>query len=186
MNTKLWALLLFPCLLKFACIPLFNGYTNKLRVYENEWNLVTCKIISFFFSKSELPKLSMNMDSIKIKIFNENKWETLRERQNTYLNRNQFSSVTQPCQILCNLMDWSMPGFLFHHCLLEFAQTHVHRVGDDIQPSHPLLSPSPPAFNLSQHQGLFQWVSSLHQVAKVLMLQLQHQSFQWIFRTDFL
>ena len=68
----------------------------------------------------------------------------------------------------------------------ELAQTHVHQVGDAIQPSHPLLSPSPPAFNLSQHQGLFQWVSSSHQVAKVLESQLQHQSFQWIFRTDFL
>ena len=68
----------------------------------------------------------------------------------------------------------------------EFIQTHVHWVGDAIQPSHPLLSPSPPTFNLSQHQGLFKWVSSSHQVAKVLELQLQHQSFQWIFRTDFL
>ena len=72
------------------------------------------------------------------------------------------------------------------HCLPELAQTHVHRVGDAIQPSHPLPSPSPFAFNLSQHQGLFQWVSSSHQVAKVLELQLQHQSFQWIFRTDLL
>ena len=69
---------------------------------------------------------------------------------------------------------------------LEFAQTHVHRVGDAIQPSHPLLSPSPSTFNLSQHQGLFQWVSSLHQMARVLELQLQHQCFQWIFRVDFL
>ena len=69
--------------------------------------------------------------------------------------------------------------------LPELAQTHVHQVGDDIQPSHPLSSPSPPAVNLSQHQGLFQWVSSSHQVAKVLEFQLQHQSFQWIFRTDF-
>ena len=72
------------------------------------------------------------------------------------------------------------------HHLPELAQTHVHRVGDAIQPSHPLSSPSLPAFNFSQHQGLFYWVSSLHQVAKVLELQLQHQSFQWIFRTDFL
>ena len=70
--------------------------------------------------------------------------------------------------------------------LLEFTQTHVHRVGDTIQPSHLLLSPSPPAFNLSQHQGLFKWVSSSHQVAKILELQLQNQSFQWIPRTDFL
>ena len=68
----------------------------------------------------------------------------------------------------------------------KLAQTHVHRVGDAIQPSHPLFSPSPPTFNLSQFQGLFQWVSSLHQMAQILNFQLQHQSFQWIFRTDFL
>ena len=79
-------------------------------------------------------------------------------------------------------MDCSMPGFHVYHQLPEFTQTHVHWVGGAIQPSHP----SPPAFNLSQHQGLFKWVSSLNQVAKVLELQLQHQSFQWIFRTDFL
>ena len=66
------------------------------------------------------------------------------------------------------------------------TQTHVHWFSDAIQPSHPLSSPSPPTFNLSQHRGLFQWVCSLHQVAKVLEFQLQHQSFQWIFRTDFL
>ena len=70
--------------------------------------------------------------------------------------------------------------------LPEFAQTHVHWVSDAIQPSHPVSSPSPPTFNLSQHQGLFQWVHSSHQVAKILEFQLQHQSFQWIFRTDFL
>jgi len=68
----------------------------------------------------------------------------------------------------------------------EFTQTHAHWVGDAIQPSHPLLSPSPPTFNLSQHQGLFKWVNSSHQVAKVLEFQLQHQSFQWTPRTDFL
>ena len=97
-----------------------------------------------------------------------------------------FSSVTQSCPTLCNPMDCSMPGFPVHHQLPEFAQTHVHWVNNAIQPSHPLSSPSPPAFNLSQHQGLFQWVGSSHQVAKVLKFQLQHQSFQWIFRTDFL
>ena len=74
-------------------------------------------------------------------------------------------------------MDCSMPGLPVHHQLLEFAQTHVHRVGDAIQPSHPLLSPSPPAFNLSQHQVLFQGVSSLHQVAKVL--EFQYFQFNW-------
>ena len=87
---------------------------------------------------------------------------------------------------LCNPMDCSTPGLPVHHQLPEFAQTHVHWVSDAIQPSHPLSSPYPPAFNLSQHQGLFQWVSSSHQVAKVLEFQLQHQSFQWTFRTDFL
>ena len=83
-------------------------------------------------------------------------------------------------------MDCSRPDFPVHHQLPELAQTHVHRVSDTIQPSNPLSPPSPPAFNLSHHQGLFQWVSSSYQVAKVLELQLQHQSFQWIFRTDFL
>ena len=93
------------------------------------------------------------------------------------------------CSVVSNSwdpMDCSTLGFPVHHQLPEFTQTHVHWVGDAIQPSHPLPSPSPPAFNLFQHQGLFQWVSSLHQVAKVLELQPQHQSFQWIFRIEFL
>ena len=83
-------------------------------------------------------------------------------------------------------MDCSMPGFPVHHQLPELAQTHVHWVGDAIQPSHPLFSPSPPAFNLSQHQSLFKWISSSHQVAKVLEFQLQYQSFQWTLRIDLL
>ena len=95
-------------------------------------------------------------------------------------------SVAESCLALCDPMDCSTPGFPVFHCVLEFAQTHVHWVSDAIQPSHPLLSPSPPAFNLSWHQGLFQQVSSSHQVAEVLELQLQHQSSQWIFRVDFL
>ena len=98
----------------------------------------------------------------------------------------QFSSVAQSCPTLCDPMNHSTPGLPVHHQLPEITKTHVHQVGDAIQPSHPLSSPSPPAFNLSQHQGLFQWESSLHQVAKVLEFQLQHQSFQWIFITDFL
>ena len=85
-------------------------------------------------------------------------------------------SVTQSPLTLCNPMHCSTPGFPVLHHLLEFAQTPVHCVSDAIQPSHPLSSPSPPAFNLSQHQGLFQCVSSWHQVARVLKLQLQHQS----------
>ena len=97
----------------------------------------------------------------------------------------QFSSVTQSCRTLCDPMDCSTPGFPVHHQLPEFTQTHIHRVSDAIQPSHPLMSPSSPAFNLSQHEALSQWVRSSHLVAKVLEFQLQHQSFQWIFRTDF-
>ena len=95
-------------------------------------------------------------------------------------------SVTQSCPTLCNPMDCSMPGFTVFCYLPELTQTHVHWVGDPIQPSYILLSPSPPSPNLSHHQGLCQWVGLLHQVAKVLGLQLQHQSFQWIFRVDFL
>ena len=98
----------------------------------------------------------------------------------------QFSSVTQSCPTLCNSMNHSTPGLPVHHQLPESIQTHVHWVSDAIQPSHPLSSPSPPALNLSQHQGLFQWVISSHQVGKVLEFQLQHQSFQWIPRTDLL
>ena len=98
----------------------------------------------------------------------------------------QFSWVAQSCPTLCDPMDSSTLGFPVHHQPPELAQTHVSWVSDAIQPSHPLLSPSPPAFNLSQHQGLFQWVSSSHEVAKVLEFQLQHQSFQWTLRTDLL
>ena len=98
----------------------------------------------------------------------------------------QFSSGAQSCLAVCDPMNRSTPGRPVHHQLLESTQTHVHWVSDAIQPSHPLSSPSPPAFNLSQHEGLFKWVSSLHQVAKVLEFQLQHQSFQWTLRIDLL
>ena len=84
----------------------------------------------------------------------------------------QFSSVAQSCPTLCNPMNWSTPGLPVHHQLPEFTQTDVHQVSDAIQPSHPLSSPSSPAPNPSQHQGLFQWVNSSHEVAKVLEFQL--------------
>ena len=96
-----------------------------------------------------------------------------------------FFLFTQSCPTLCDPMNCSTPGFPVHHHLLELALTNVHWVNDSIQPFHPLLSPSPPAFSLSQHRGLFQWVSSSYQVAKVLEIQLQHQPFQWIFRIYF-
>ena len=101
----------------------------------------------------------------------------------------QFSSVAQSCPTLCDPMDCSVPGLPVHHQLLESAQTHVHRISDAIQPSHPLSSPSSPALDLSQHQDLFKWVSSSYQVAKTLEFQPQHQSFQWTpvsFRMDWL
>ena len=99
----------------------------------------------------------------------------------------QFSSVTQLCLIPCDPMNRSIPGLPVHHQLLEFTQTHVHWVSDAIQSSHPLSSPSPPALNLSQHQGLLKWVSPSHQVAKVLEFQLQHEHPGLIsFRMDWL
>ena len=94
-----------------------------------------------------------------------------------------FSSVAQSCPTLCDPMNCGTPGLPVHHQLPESTQTHVHRVSDAIQPSHPLSTPSP-ALDLSRHQGLFQWVSSSHVVAKVLEFQLQHQSFQWTPRLD--
>ena len=93
-------------------------------------------------------------------------------------------SVVKSCPTLCDLMDCSMPAFPGLCYLSELAQIHVHWVSDDIQSSYPLSPPSPHALNLSQHQGLFQWVWSSHQVAKVLEHQLQQQSFQWTFRVD--
>ena len=98
----------------------------------------------------------------------------------------KFSSVTQLCLTLCDPMNRSTPGLPVHHQLLDITQTHVHWVGDAIQPSHPLSSPSPPAPNPSQHQGLFQWVTSSYEVAKILEFQLQHHSFQWTPRADLL
>ena len=98
----------------------------------------------------------------------------------------QFRSVARLCPTLCDTMNHSMPGLPVHHQLLEFTQTRVCRIGDAIQPSHPLWSPSLPAPNPAHHQGLSQWVNSSHEVAKLLEFQLQHQSFQWTPRTDLL
>ena len=99
---------------------------------------------------------------------------------------NYCCSVAKLCSTLCNPIHCSITGFPVPHHLPEFAQVQVHCIGDAIQPSHPLSSPFPPALNLSQHQGLLKWVKFLHQVAKVLDLQLQHQCFQRVFRVDFL
>ena len=96
----------------------------------------------------------------------------------------QFISVAHLCPTLWDPMNRSMPGLPVHNQLPEFTQTYVHWVGDAIQPSHPLSSPSLTAIKISQHQGLFKWVSSSHQVARLLEFQLQHQSFQWTPRTN--
>ena len=107
-----------------------------------------------------------------------------KPQRNIQFSSVKSSSVTQSCPTLCDPMNHSTPGLPVHHHLPEFTQTHVHRVSDAIQPSHPLSSPSPPAPNPSEHQSLFQWVNSSHEVAKVLEFQLQHQSFQWTLRTS--
>ena len=105
----------------------------------------------------------------KVSLFNKWFWENWTD---------QTRSVAQWCPTLCDPMNRSTPGLPVHHQLPEFTQTHVHRVGDAIQPSHPLSSPSPPAPDPSQHQSFFQWVNSAHEVAKGLEFQLQHHSFQ--------
>ena len=110
-------------------------------------------------------------------------WATMEAR---YLGSVQFSSVAQSYLTLCDPMNCSTPGLPVHHQLPEFTQTHVHRVSDAIQPSHPLLSPFPLAPNPSQHQSHFQWVNSSHEVAKVLEFQLQHHSLQRNPRADLL
>ena len=126
-------------------------------------------------------------DSFPLQIWMEKTHKTFFYRSAIpILDEQQFSSVAQSCLTICDPMSRSMLGFRVHHQLLELAETHVHLVGNAIQPSYTLSSPSPPTFNISQHQGLFQWVSPSQQGANTLEFQLQHQSFQWIFRTDFL
>ena len=109
-----------------------------------------------------------------------------RRKINSKDHIQSVSPVAQSYMALWDTMGCSTPGFPVHHQLLELAQIPVHWIGDAIHPPHPVLSSSSPSLTLSQHQGLFQWVSSSHQLARVLELQLQHQSFQWIFRADFL
>ena len=130
------------------------------------------------------PKTLVLEENVKLLFVPATNTQTTNNAHNC-LSKREFSSVAQSCPTLCDPMNHSTPGLPVRHQLLEFTQTHVHWVGDAIQPSHPLSSTSP-AVNLSQHQGLFKWVSSSHQVAKILEFQLQHQSFQWTLRTDLL
>ena len=165
--------------------------TNKLKssfTKHSRWTLLTQ-----YWTWANIRLINSTQHALKVTGFS---WSSVRRRflhENLFNNlisniliTYQFSSVAQSCLTLCDPMNWSTPGLHVHHQLPELTQTHVHWVGDAIQPSHPLSSPSPPALNLSQHHGLFKWVSSLHQVAKVLEFQLQHQTYQWTPRTDLL
>ena len=136
------------------------------------WVFFVCVLVIAFWPHSSLLKQNLNG---KVAIY----WLV-----NSQCLSVQFSSVAQLCLTLCDPMNCSMPGLPVHHQLLEFTQTHVHRVSGAIQPSHPLLYPSPPAPNPSQHQSLSQWVKSSHEAAKVLEFQLQ--PFQGTPRTDLL
>ena len=131
---------------------------DKCQLWEGAWHqwgtFIKIHVVPQYFSKIMCEK-SLSRDVTK-----------------THVHLVQFSSVAQLCPTLCDPMNHSTPGLPVHHQLPEFTRTHAHRVGDAIQPSHPLSSPSPPAPNPSQHQGLFQWVNSSHEVAKVLEFQL--------------
>ena len=154
--------------LEWVAIPFLRGSS-----WPRDWTWVYCTVCGSFTIWATRERGPPNIK--------EGHWFSQSTNSNI-----QFSSITQLCPTICNSMDGSTPGFPVHRQLPELAQIHVHQVSDAFQQSHTLSSASPPDFNLSQNQGLFQWVSSLHQVAKVLEFQLQHQSFQWIFRTRFL
>ena len=159
----------------FLSISLKNG---SIYIHWVEWirihllNKVKTSTIDFHFFINQLQNAYLSLSMC---------W--LPSKVRMYVSV-QFSRSS--CPTLCDPMNLSTPGLPVHHQLPEFTQTHAHWVGDAIQPSHPLSSPSPPAPNSSQHRALFQWVNSLHEVAKVLEFQLQHQSFQWTPRTDLL
>ena len=155
-----------------APLPHLRGWAGKTRV-----SMIAEDRVDHWWKGSQSPASCPGAVCVSDNVW----WHYIPGR----LGLGEFSSVAQSCPTLCDSMNHSTPGLPVHHQIPESTQTHVHWVSDAIQPSHPLSSPSPPAPNPSQHQGLFQWVNSLHQVAKVLEFQLQHQSFQWIFRTDF-
>ena len=140
-------------------------------------------LISSHFLQWALGSTTMNRasggDGISDKLF-----QILKDDVMKVLHSVQFSRSV--CPTLCDPMNCSTPGLLVHHQRPEFTQTHVHQVSDAIQPSHPLMSPSPSAPNPSQQQSLFQWVNSSHEVAKVLEFQLQHHSFWRNPRADLL
>ena len=164
---------------------LYSIHIRVLKTWYNGWYIWYAMILNFMcqldrsWNAQTFGQILLWMSLWK-KILNES-FEHTDEHGNSRLNEADWllwhgcqlvSSVTQSCPTLCDPMNRSTPGLPVHHQLLEFTQTHVHRVSDAIQPSHPLSSPSPLAPNPSQHQSLFQWVNSLHEVAKVLEFQL--------------
>ena len=158
---------------------------ERLRISQRNYHVYRLCCVLRLWNQHVFPAFSLS-GRLRIRPTPSSTVKSRNQMLASFIQKLQFSSVAQSCPTLCNPMDCITPGLPIHHQLLEFTQTHVHRVGDAIQSSHLLPSPSPPAFHLSQYQGLFQQVSSSHRVAKVLEFQLQHQSFQWIFRTDFL
>ena len=197
-------LFFFTTLLRYKCISVNCTYLKSTMwsiltdVYTHEtittwWQWIFTTSNSFFkpfwIHFSFLPWTWANIDLLSVTIYLLF-FRILYEWSPTacaFLGVGYFCfSITQSCPTLCSPMDCSTPGLPVHHQLLELTQTPVHWVGDAIQRSHSLSPPSPPVLNLPQHQGPFQWVGSLYQVARVLEFQLQHQSFQWVFRTDFL
>ena len=147
----------------------------------------TLKLVATFFSGGSYKRRDQTNVSYTGRriLYHWSTWEAEIYIHFRYIS-DQFSWVAQSCLTLCDPTDGSTIGHPVHHQLPELTQTQVCWFGDVIQPSHPLWSPSPPALNLSQHQGLLKWVSSLHQVVKILEFQIQHQSFQWAPRTDLL
>ena len=160
----------FVCLFGFGLKSLPNIHSSSGRKPQSYWLEVPQKKLQGLQNKFRVK----GREILKVMSHRSRKTQNLSVNSAHIL---QFSSVAQLCPSLCDPMNCSMPGLPVHQQLLEFTQTHVHRVGDAIQPSHPLSSPSPPALNPSQHQGLFQWVNSSHEVSKVLEFQLQHHSF---------
>ena len=172
------------CCAVLSCVRLFKTPWTVVRQAPLSMGILQARILEWVSMPSSRgsyqPRNRIGVSFIAGGFFTS--WAT-REAQNRASA--QFSWVAQSCSILCDPMDCSTPGLPVNHQHPESTQTHVHWVSDAIQPSHPLSPPSS-SFNLAQHQGLFQCVSSLHQVAKILELQLQHQSFHRVFRTDFL
>ena len=173
----LFSYLIFSSPMIFFLSCLINPISGSCPWTALNKNWTTCKILILIIIRVISLHTSSTLDHLSLSC------SLLAKHKTLLISR--CCLVTKSCPTLCDPMDCSTSGFPVLHYLLEFAQSIVHWIGDSIQPSCPLSSPSP-AFNLSQHQGLFQWISSSHQVAKVLELQLQHQSFQWVFRIDFL